>query len=160
MKKRRHKDSKPKNKIVKKIKNVNHYHINKAQKTHGFFGNAYVDKKGNYKKKPFFANFWGEGFLDDVPDRKDYNRVMDGIVHTESLIKKGPYMSEDDYKHALKEEEQDHLYGLERMQISIMRLWNASPREWLKLIFRIGLIIFIFATLFGIANIFFDLSIF
>lgn len=114
--------------------------------------NYYVDKQGEYKIKPFYATFWREGFLDDVPVGSDYNRVMDGIVHTDSIIDPLDYRNRESYLRAVKREEHRGLYGLERAQISIMRLWNGSPREWFKLIFRIALIAGIFALFFAIGR--------
>ena len=124
------------------------YQINK----HKSGMNYYVDKKGEYKIKPFYATFWREGFLDDVPVGSDYNRVMDGIVHTDSIIDPLDYPNKEAYLRAVRREEHRGLYGLERAQISIMRLWNGSPREWVKLIFRIVLIAGIFALFFAIGR--------
>lgn len=118
-------------------KTVNNIHIYKQQKTHPKISNYYVDKKGDYKEKPHFANFWKHGFLNDVPTRADYNREMDGIKYTDSVIHREDYPSDEAYKAALQREEHDHLYGLERIQMSIMRLWNGSPREILKLLWRV-----------------------
>ena len=121
----------------KKVKVSKHYYPNKPVRRHKSWGNAYIDNNGNYKEKPYFANFWKEGFLTDVPVRKDYNRIMDGVVHTDSIIDRSQYRTEEEYRRAIKNEEHDHLYGLERMQISIARLWNGSLREWIKLFVRI-----------------------
>lgn len=103
--------------------------------------NYYVDKQGEYKIKPWFANFWKVGFLDDIPTGADYDREMDGIVYYDYVT--------DSY-HTADEDSKRNLYGLERLQMSINRLWNGSPREWLKLIFRVLLIIFLITGWFGL----------
>lgn len=100
--------------------------------------NYYVDKHGEYKQKPWFANFWKVGFLDDVPVGADYDREMDGIVYYDYVT--------DSYQTA-DEDSKRNLYGLERVQMSINRLWNGSPREWFKLIYRIALLALIFALI-------------
>lgn len=84
-------------------------------------GNYYINKDGEYKEKPWYANFFKVGFSDDVPTKADYYREMDGIVD---------YKETDPY-------EMENLYGLERFQLSMHRLWNGSPREWAKLITRV-----------------------
>lgn len=124
----------------------------KKQKTHPRISNAYIDKNGDYKEKPWFANFWKVGFLNDIPVRKDYNREMDGIKYTSSIIPREHYATEQDYQRALKAEEEDHLYGLERIQLSLKRLLNLAPREWLKLFGRILLIIIYISAFIGLAN--------
>ena len=129
-------------------------HITNVKKpnTHPRLSNSYIDNKGNYKEKPHFANFWKHGFLNDIPVRKDYNREMDGIKYTSSIIPREFYDTEEAYQRAIKAEEEDHLYGLERAQLSFMRLINASPREWLKLVVRTFMFVFYILALIGIFN--------
>lgn len=143
--KKKNKSSKIKKRVMSKNKRSG-YNI---KSTHRFWTKYYIDSNGNYFEKPWWANFWRVGFLDDIPTRADYEREMDGKVYYE------PY---DEYGRLKERYSTDsHLYGLERLQMSINRLWNGSPREWIKLIFRIVLIITFFAafitlgrTLFGV----------
>ncbi len=110
----------------------------------------YIDKDGKYKQKPFFVNFFKEGFGTDVPTRKDYDRIMEGkLVDVEpgQKVKNlgGGWVTTQVY-------EDDDLFGLERLQLSIKRLWNGSPREWLKLLMRICILLLmvgLFALLFN-----------
>lgn len=132
--------------IVTKV--TNNIYYPKKDKNHPKLSNYYIDNKGQYKEKPKFANFWKVGFLNDMPTRKDYNYEMDGIKYTDSLYTKNTYgyNQEQQWKDDIEAEEHDHLYGLERLQLSIMRLWNGAPREWIKLIVRV-LILILFYTL-------------
>ena len=132
------------------VKITNNNYKQKTKKSRWVIGNAYIDDKGNYQQKPHFANFWKEGFLTDIPTRKDYNRIMDGIVHTDSMFDRSHFRTEEEYRRAIKQEENDALYGLERMQISINRLWNGSIREWLKLFVHILIPILTVIGLFGL----------
>ena len=104
-----------------------------VKKTHRFWTKYYIDPQGNYVEKPWWANFWRVGFLDDIPTRADYEREMDGKAYYEPYDRSG--MLKDRYG------VDSHLYGLERFQMSLNRLWNGSPREWIKLTFRVLLII-------------------
>lgn len=69
-------------------------------------------------------------FFYDIPTRKDYWREMEGI---KSGALPGSYKG--------KQLEEDHLYGLERLQLSLIRLWNGAPREWLKFLTRIVILL-------------------
>ena len=147
MKNKKHKKSTKKESKINYFKTVNnhyHTHLPKSEKKHRLISNAYIDNKGDYKEKPHFANFWKHGFLNDIPTRKDYNREMDGIKYTDSLYLRSYYDNEQDWKNDIMAEEHDHLYGLERFQLSLMRLLNGAPREWLKLLSRI---LILFGTL-------------
>ena len=132
----------------------------KKPKTHRRMSNSYIDNKGDYKEKPWYANFWKVGFLNDIPTRKDYNREMDGIKYTSSIIPREFYATDEAHKRAMKAEEEDHLYGLERAQLSFQRLIYASPREWLKLIVRTLLFVFYISFLIGIYHLFKNTNIF
>ncbi len=112
--------------------------------------NFYVDKNGEYKEKPWFANFFKVGFSDDIPTRADYNREVDGVKYTGALVGSGHGASDAakrHYKAAQLDEEQDYLMGLERFQLSLIRLWNGSPREWLKLLTRIVILLVYFGAI-------------
>ena len=128
------KKSKYKKKRRSDITNItNNLYVHNSPKTHRALSNAYVDKNGDYKEKPFFANFFKVGFLNDIPVGEDYDREMDGMKYVDHL-----YTPEQ--MQFAEEDKKRNLYGLERAQLSIMRLWNGAPREWLKLFTRILII--------------------
>lgn len=120
-----------------------------VKKTHRFWTKYYIDPQGNYVEKPWWANFWRVGFLDDIPTRLDYEREMDGIVNP-NLYDRDGYLK-DRYANS-------SLYGLERFQMSLNRLWNGSPREWIKLIFRVLLLLGFIAFVIAFGRILFGVS--
>ena len=76
--KQKFKKTKPKKKaLFKKIRSDST--INR--RTHPRIANSYIDKHGNYKEKPHFANFWKHGFLNDIPTRADYNREIASMYY-------------------------------------------------------------------------------
>lgn len=101
--------------------------------------NYYIDKNGEYKEKPWYANFFKVGFSDDTPTRADYWREMDGYKDFRNVL--GQTGDSDKWTEF---EANDSLSGLERFQLSLNRLWNGSPREWLKLLIRIVILLLYF----------------
>ena len=136
-----------KKKTILRTKGSNNYDI---KKTHRFWTKYYIDPQGNYVEKPWWANFWRVGFLDDIPTRADYEREMDGKAYYE------PYDRFGNVKDRYGVD--SHLYGLERFQMSLNRLWNGSPREWIKLTFRVLLIIGFLVAFFAFGRSLFGVS--
>ena len=141
----------------KKRSSKNTYHKNKSiigskTKTHRLWTKYYIDNDGKYQEKPWHSNFWKVGFLNDIPTKGDYHREMDGVKYMDSIIDKRMYGSDAAHKEAMKRERHEHLYGLERAQISFMRLWNGSPREWIKLIVRVLIVVLFFSLFFAVGH--------
>lgn len=77
--------------------------------------NWFINEKGEYNEKPHFANFWKQGFLNDIPTRADYGRIMDGIKYSDSFVDRNEYQTDEEYKAALKSYEYDHLSTIENV---------------------------------------------